>query len=194
MAIKIEAKVKHVHSGFRGVVTARCEHASGHVELCVQPLVKAGGEYNSAIWCHEGDLATVKSLEKENPADDADEGDDEDGDEKPAKKGKKSKDEDESEDEDESDDEDETEDSDEDESEDEDEDESEDEDEDEEDEKPKKKSKLTIDDVNDACKKRAARSSVAETLSLLKKNFKVKSVSKLKPEQYAQAIKVLSKK
>lgn len=194
MAIKIGQKVKHIHSGFRGVITARCEHASGLVELNVQPLVKADGAFQSSIWCHEGDLATVKNVGPETESDDADEGNDEDEEEKPAKKGKKSKDEDESEDEDEADDGDESEDSDEDESEDEDEDESEDEDEDEEEEKPKKKSKLTIDDVNDACKKRAARSSVAETLGILKKNFKVKSVSKLKPEQFAQAIKVLSKK
>ncbi len=64
--------------------------------------------------------------------------------------------------------------------------------EEEEDEKPAKKAKkLTIDDVNDACKARAkgaGKKGRDEVLSILKKKFKVASVTELKPEQYAKAI------
>lgn len=56
---------------------------------------------------------------------------------------------------------------------------------------PKKKAKakkVTVDDVNDACKARAASGSRAEVLGILKKKFKVASVSELEPEQYAAVI------
>lgn len=70
-------------------------------------------------------------------------------------------------------------------------------DEDEADEKPakaKKAPKLTIDDVNDACKERCGRTNRAEVLGLLKKNFKVKSVTDLEPTDYEKCIKLLKGK
>lgn len=73
-------------------------------------------------------------------------------------------------------------------------------DEDEAEEKPakaakgKKAAKLTIDDVNDACKERCGRTNRAEVLSLLKKNFKVKSVTDLEPADYEKCIKLLKGK
>lgn len=73
-------------------------------------------------------------------------------------------------------------------------DEDEDADEEEEDEKPKKSKakKITVDDVNDACKAKAAatggKKGRAEVLAILKKKFGTESVSELKPEQYAKAI------
>lgn len=71
--------------------------------------------------------------------------------------------------------------------------------EEEEEEKPAKNAKakkLTADDVNDACKARARalRGTRAEVLSILKKKFKVKSVSDLEPSQYADAIKAMKAK
>lgn len=55
--------------------------------------------------------------------------------------------------------------------------------------------KLTLDDVNDACKARAKRTGGPEgrkeVLALLKKHFKASSVSELKPEQFAKAIEVM---
>ncbi len=55
-----------------------------------------------------------------------------------------------------------------------------------------KAKKLTVDDVNDACKAKAASIGGAEgrkeVLSILKKKFKTQSVSELQPEQYAEAI------
>jgi hypothetical protein len=64
-----------------------------------------------------------------------------------------------------------------------------------EDEKPAKKgkTKVTLDDVNDACKERARNSNRAEALGILKKKFKVDSVSDLKPEQYEAVIKAMKK-
>lgn len=55
--------------------------------------------------------------------------------------------------------------------------------------KPKK---LTLDDVNDACKGRAAatggKKGRGEVLAILKKKFGTESVSELKPEQYAACV------
>lgn len=60
---------------------------------------------------------------------------------------------------------------------------------------PKAK-KLTVDDINDACKARAAatggKEGRAEVLALLKKHFKTTSVSEVKPEDYAKLIKVMA--
>lgn len=56
----------------------------------------------------------------------------------------------------------------------------------------KKAKKLTVEDVNDACKKRASKTGGkegrTEVLGILKKKFKTTSVSELKPEQYAAVI------
>lgn len=64
-----------------------------------------------------------------------------------------------------------------------------------EDEEPvikKKAKKITVDDVNDACKARAAetggKEGRQEVLTILKKKFKVASVNDLEPEQYAAVI------
>ncbi len=57
--------------------------------------------------------------------------------------------------------------------------------------KAAKAPKLTLDDVNDACKERCARTNRADVLGILKKNFKVKSVTDLEPTDYAQCIKLL---
>lgn len=57
-----------------------------------------------------------------------------------------------------------------------------------------KAAKLTIDDVNDACIERAGRTNRAEVLSVLKKKFGVKSVTDLKPEQYADVVKAMAGK
>lgn len=63
-------------------------------------------------------------------------------------------------------------------------------------EKKTKAKKLTIDDVNDACKARAAKTGGKagrqEVLALLKKKFKTESVSDLKVEQYADAITAMA--
>jgi hypothetical protein len=59
-----------------------------------------------------------------------------------------------------------------------------------------KQKKLTVDDVNDACK--ALASSIggkpgrAKVLAILKKNFKTESVSELKPEQYAACVAAMA--
>lgn len=59
-----------------------------------------------------------------------------------------------------------------------------------------KKKKLTVNDVNDACKKRAAsvggKAGRDEVLKILKKKFKVESVADLEPEQYADAIEAVA--
>jgi hypothetical protein len=61
---------------------------------------------------------------------------------------------------------------------------------------PKKAKKLTSDDVNDACKKRAARTGGkegrAEVLTILKKKFKTQSVTELKPDTYAAVIAAMN--
>lgn len=58
-----------------------------------------------------------------------------------------------------------------------------------------KAKKITLDDVNDACKARAAatggKKGREEVLGILKKKFKTTSVSELEPEQYAAAIKAM---
>lgn len=58
-----------------------------------------------------------------------------------------------------------------------------------------KAKKLTVDDVNDACKARAARTGGkegrAEVLALLKKHFKTSSVSDVKAEDYEKLIKIM---
>lgn len=67
-------------------------------------------------------------------------------------------------------------------------------DEEEEDEAPKKgkTKKVTVDDVNDACKARAAatggKEGRKEVLAILKKKFKTETVSDLDPAQYAACI------
>jgi hypothetical protein len=71
-------------------------------------------------------------------------------------------------------------------------------DEDEEFEKPTKKraKKITLDDVNDACKERAAdegggKEGRSVVLKILKKKFKVDSVSELEETQYAAVISAM---
>lgn len=58
--------------------------------------------------------------------------------------------------------------------------------------KTKKAKKVTLDDVNDACKARAAavggKEGRAEVLSILKKQFKTSTVTDLKPENYQAVI------
>lgn len=60
----------------------------------------------------------------------------------------------------------------------------------------KKAKKLTLEDVNDACKKRAAeiggKEGRTQVLTILKKKFKTQSVSELKPDQYAAVIASMS--
>lgn len=74
-------------------------------------------------------------------------------------------------------------------------------DESEEDEAPKhkqdkktKSKKVTIDDVNDAAMARAGRTNRAEVLAILKKNFKVKSITDLDESNYAECISLLGSK
>ncbi len=119
--------------------------------------------------------------------------DDEDEEVEEDEEEEESEDEDEDEDDEESDDED-------------DEDEDEDEEEDEVEEleaAPKKKAaaktkskKLTVDDVNDACKARAAatggKAGRTEVLTILKKKFKTESVSELRPEQYQACVDAMA--
>ncbi len=61
---------------------------------------------------------------------------------------------------------------------------------------PAKAKKLTVDDINDACKARAAatggKEGRTEVLALLKKHFKTSSVSEIKPDDYAKLIKVMA--
>lgn len=61
------------------------------------------------------------------------------------------------------------------------------------DEKPKKgrPKKLTLDDVNDACKKAAGKTTRAKVLKVLEKKFEVSSVSDLEPAQYEDVIEAL---
>ena len=59
--------------------------------------------------------------------------------------------------------------------------------------KKEKAKAVTLDDVNDACLERAARSNRAEVLGILKKHFKVKSVTDLDEADYAEVIKLLKK-
>lgn len=62
--------------------------------------------------------------------------------------------------------------------------------------KNKKTKAVTHDDVNDACKARAAdtggKEGRTEVLTILKKKFKVTSVSELKPEQYQSVIEAMA--
>lgn len=55
-----------------------------------------------------------------------------------------------------------------------------------------KAKKLTLDDVNDACKAHAAAKGRPSTLEILKKKFKTQSVTALKPEQYEACISAMS--
>lgn len=57
--------------------------------------------------------------------------------------------------------------------------------------KPAKTKKLSVDDVNDACKARAragGKNGRLEVLAILKKKFKTESVSELEPEQWQACI------
>ena len=65
---------------------------------------------------------------------------------------------------------------------------------DDEEEKPAKKKakKVTLDDVNDACKARAAGGKRKEVLKILKKNFGVETVSDLESDQYGAVIKAMA--
>lgn len=55
--------------------------------------------------------------------------------------------------------------------------------------KPKK---ITLDDVNDACKAHAQAKGRPATLAVLEKKFKTQSVTALKPEQYEQCISAMT--
>jgi hypothetical protein len=74
-----------------------------------------------------------------------------------------------------------------------------DEENDEEEAPPKKKKapKISLDDVNDACKARAVEEGGGKTgrgivVAILKKKFKTESVGELKPEQYAAVIEAMT--
>ena len=57
---------------------------------------------------------------------------------------------------------------------------------------PKKSAKkITVDDINDACKAKAKRTSRDEVLTILKKKFGVRSVTDLIPSQYEGVIKAM---
>lgn len=59
----------------------------------------------------------------------------------------------------------------------------------------KKSKKVTIADVNDACKKRSkagGKEGRAQVLKILKKKFGTETVSEIKPEKYADVIKALA--
>lgn len=58
--------------------------------------------------------------------------------------------------------------------------------------KGKKSKKITSDDVNDACKKRASGDRRKEVLAILKKQFKTESVSDIEEDQYADVIKAMT--
>ncbi len=61
--------------------------------------------------------------------------------------------------------------------------------------KPTKAKKITVAEVNEACKARAkagGKNGRAEVLKILKKNFKTESISALKENQYAKALEVLA--
>jgi len=55
-----------------------------------------------------------------------------------------------------------------------------------------KAKKITLDDVNDACKAHAAAKGRQATLAILQKKFKTQSVTALKPEQYEMAIAAMA--
>ncbi len=60
--------------------------------------------------------------------------------------------------------------------------------------KPARVKKITLDDVNDACKARAkagGKKGRAEVLAILKKNFKTESVSDLDEDQYSTCIELM---
>lgn len=64
-----------------------------------------------------------------------------------------------------------------------------------EEEKPKKSTKakkITLDEVNDACKAHAGANGREATLAILKKKFKTESVAALKPEQYEACISAMA--
>lgn len=54
------------------------------------------------------------------------------------------------------------------------------------------KKKITLDDVNDACKAHAQANGRPATLAILKKKFKTESVTALKPEQYEACISAMA--
>ncbi|MDH4164711.1 MAG: hypothetical protein OEW15_18785 [Nitrospirota bacterium] len=54
------------------------------------------------------------------------------------------------------------------------------------------KKKITLDDVNDACKAHAAAKGRPATLAILQKKFKTQSVTALKPEQYEACISAMA--
>lgn len=55
-----------------------------------------------------------------------------------------------------------------------------------------KAKKITLDDVNDACKAHAAAKGRPATLQVLQKKFKTQSVTALKPEQYETCISAMA--
>lgn len=146
--------------------------------------------------------AAGKKVSKATEADEDEETDEEEDDEalatkkkKKSKKTAKTSDDDEDEEgEEEDDEEEETEEEEEDESDEEKEDADEEEEDDEEEsstKKKKKSKKLTVDDVNDACMAKAKEEDRKVVLGILKKKFKVTSVTELKPDQYAAVIKAM---
>lgn len=52
--------------------------------------------------------------------------------------------------------------------------------------------KLTIDDINEACMKYAKVKGRPQTLELLQKKFKVKSITELKPETFGKVVEALA--
>ena len=71
------------------------------------------------------------------------------------------------------------------------------EDDEDEEEKPKKKKKISLEDVNDACKAKmkalgGGKAAREKVLNVLKKKFKTESISDLKAEQYAAVISAMS--
>lgn len=60
--------------------------------------------------------------------------------------------------------------------------------------KKTKAAKATVDDVNDACMTRAQETSRSEVLGILRRQFKVTSVTDLKTEQYADVIEAMALK
>ncbi len=60
--------------------------------------------------------------------------------------------------------------------------------------KGKGAAKITVDDVNDACMARAQRTNRAEVMAILKKQFKVKSVTELEPSDFAAVVAAMKAK
>ena len=58
--IKLGSKVECVVTGFKGIITGKCEYINGCIQYLISPKVKKSNERNKSVWIDAEQLKVIK--------------------------------------------------------------------------------------------------------------------------------------